>query len=54
MKKRKRNNILAILKASRKRAREEEIAMFGKQISMLSFCYKNKKKYSRKIKHKSI
>ena len=40
------------LKAVRKKNREDEIKYFGKPISYCTV-FKNKKKYSRKIKHKN-
>lgn len=50
--KNKTDDILAILKAARKKSRDEEIAAHGKPIYH-SNVYKNKKKYTRKIKHKN-
>lgn len=46
------NDILAALKAARKKSRDEEIAAHGKPICH-SNVYKNKKKYTRKNKHKN-
>ena len=50
--KNKNNDILAALKAARKASREMEIALYGKSICH-SNVYKNKKKYTRKNKHKN-
>jgi len=47
------NDILASLKAARKQSREMEIALFGKPICH-SNVYRNKKKYTRKVKHKNM
>ena len=47
----KNNDILLVLKAARKQSRETEIAMYGKPICHCNV-YKNKKKYTRKNKHK--
>ena len=48
----KKGDIIDCIKAARKAAREEEIALYGKTL-----CYakveKSKKAYSRKIKHKN-
>jgi hypothetical protein len=48
----KNSDVISCLKAARKAAREEEIALYGKTL-----CYakvqKNPKAYSRKIKHKN-
>lgn len=49
----KQNDILAVLKAARKQSREIEIALFGKPICH-SNVYKNKKRYTRKKKHKNM
>lgn len=49
--KKKRNKIKDILNAVKARQRLEEIRYFGKQLNYASIT-KNKKKYSRKIKHK--
>lgn len=49
----KQNDILAALKAARKQSREIEIALFGKPICH-SNVYKNKKRYTRKKKHKNM
>lgn len=46
------NDLLLILKAARKECREQEIALYGKSICH-SNIYKNKKKYTRKNKHKN-
>ncbi len=46
------DNILLALKAARKQNRDAEIAIFGKPICHANV-YKNKKKYTRKTKHKS-
>jgi len=45
------NDILAALKAARKKSREDEIAAHGKPINYSSIT-KSKKQYTRKIKHK--
>ena len=45
------NDILAALKAARKKSRDDEIAAHGKPINYSSVT-KNKKQYTRKIKHK--
>ena len=50
--KNKNNDILATLKAARKQSREMEIALYGKPICHTNV-YKNKKKYTRKNKHKN-
>jgi hypothetical protein len=50
--KKKNNDILDALKAARKQSREMEIALYGKPICN-SNIYKNKKKYTRKNKHKN-
>lgn len=48
----KQNDILLALKAARKQSREIEIALYGKPICH-SNVYKNKKKYTRKQKHRN-
>lgn len=45
-------DLLLILKAARKESREQEIALYGKSICH-SNVYRNKKKYTRKNKHKN-
>lgn len=50
--KNKNNDILDALKAARKHSREIEIALYGKPICHTNV-YKNKKKYTRKNKHKN-
>ena len=45
------NDILLALKVARKQSRDAEIALYGKSICH-SNVYKNKKKYTRKAKHK--
>jgi len=50
--KNKNNDILAALKVARKQSREMEITLYGKPICH-SNIYKNKKKYTRKNKHKN-
>lgn len=45
------NDILAALKAARKKSREYEIAEHGKPINYSSVV-KSKKQYTRKVKHK--
>ena len=45
---------IEILNALKCKRREEEIRDFGKQISFRPLITKNKKKYTRKIKHKSV
>ena len=50
--KNKNNDILAALKAARKQSREIEIALYCKPICHTNV-YKNKKKYTRKNKHKN-
>jgi len=47
------NDILEVLKSARKQSREMEIALYGKPICH-SNVYKNKKKYTRKNKHKNF
>lgn len=49
--KKKRNQIKDMLNAIKAKQRAEEIALHGKPIS-ISHVVKNKKKYTRKIKHK--
>lgn len=49
--KKKRNQIKDMLNAIKAKQRVEEIALHGKPISV-SHIVKNKKKYTRKIKHK--
>lgn len=44
--------MIAALKAAGKARREEEIALYGKPICHTNV-YKNKKKYTRKDKHKN-
>jgi hypothetical protein len=44
--------LLEVLKAARKQSREMEIALYGKPICHTNV-YKNKKKYTRKDKHKN-
>ena len=44
--------LLEALKAARKQSREMEIALYGKPICHTNV-YKNKKKYTRKDKHKN-
>ena len=44
--------LLEALKAARKQSREMEIALYGKPICHTNV-YKNKKKYTRKSKHKN-
>ena len=44
--------LLEALKAARKQSRETEIALYGKPICHTNV-YKNKKKYTRKDKHKN-
>lgn len=51
--KRKQDDILAALKAARKKSREDEIAAHGKPINYSSVV-KSKKAYTRKVKHKKI
>ena len=46
------NDLLLILKAARKESREQEIALYGKPICHANV-FKNKKKYTRKNKHKN-
>lgn len=48
----KSNDIILALKAARKQSRDAEIALYGKPICF-SNVYKNKKKYTRKAKHKN-
>ncbi|MBQ6790569.1 MAG: hypothetical protein IJQ20_05925 [Paludibacteraceae bacterium] len=48
----RKNDILAALKAARKQSREMEIATYGKPICHANI-YRNKKRYTRKSKHKS-
>ena len=48
----KNNDILLALKAARKASREQEINVYGKPICHTNV-YKNKKKYTRKAKHKT-
>ena len=45
-------DLLLILKAARKQSRDNEIALFGKPICHANV-FKNKKKYTRKDKHKN-
>lgn len=45
-------DLLLILKAARKESRDNEIALFGKPICHANV-FKNKKKYTRKNKHKN-
>ena len=49
----KKKDILLILKAVRRSNREEEIRKYGKCINYTSIV-KNRKKYTRKIKHKLL
>jgi hypothetical protein len=46
------SDILQALKAARKKSREDEIALYGKPICRTNV-YTNKKKYTRKNKHKT-
>ena len=46
------NDLLLILKAARKESREQEIALYGKPICHANV-FENKKKYTRKNKHKN-
>lgn len=50
--KKKTDDILLALKAARKASREQEINAHGKPICHTNV-YKNKKKYTRKTKHKT-
>ena len=45
-------DMLFALKAARKESREQEIALYGKSICHYNV-YRNKKKYTRKNKHKN-
>lgn len=47
----KKDDIIKSLKQARKLAREQEIALYGKTICHFNIT-KNKKKYTRKEKHK--
>lgn len=47
----KTNDILAALKAARKKSREDEIAAHGKPINYASVV-RSRKAYTRKVKHK--
>ena len=49
----KNNDILLALKAARKQSRDAEIALYGKPICHGNV-YNNKKKYTRKAKHKCL
>lgn len=48
------NDVLLILKRARAKSREEEIAAFGKPIYNRPIVERNRKKYTRKIKHKGV
>lgn len=52
MKNKNNDILLAALKAARKQSREMEIVLYGKPICHTNV-YKNKKKYTRKDKHKN-
>ena len=47
----KKDDMIKSLKQARKLAREQEIALYGKTICHFNIT-KNKKKYTRKVKHK--
>ena len=49
----KNNDILLALKAERKQSRDAEIALYGKPICHANV-YINKKKYTRRAKHKCL
>ena len=49
----KKDDMIKSLKQARKLAREQEIALYGKTICHFNIT-KNKKKYTRKEKHKKI
>ena len=49
----KNDDIEKVIAAMRKARREEEIALYGRPLRMCTVV-RNKKKYSRKIKHKNF
>lgn len=45
---------IEILNAIKRKRREDEIKSFGRLISFRTIIERNKKRYTRKVKHKSV